>query len=303
MRRATSDAAFRRQGDWSLRFVVNKSPAAHTAAASNEWSTNLYLYVAIKETCRQRQKSQFYDVRIYEVVAVVRYLVMASVTTGEIDEPQPTSTWTESTSSRARFWVVRRSPGRANCGDVVSPSFCHPGILVSRFKNPIPHRIDDARRYVYDVADDTRRQLLTPKEGKEVVVPEGKLTPVQFEIMQLIWNSPEGLTIGEIWETIRGVREVSRTTVLNLVDRLEKRAWLTRRKEEGVFRYTAGIERQLAESQLAADFVEEFFAGSAANLVMSLLGSRRISASDIQRLKQIIDHNENRPTPKKRDSK
>ncbi len=33
--------------------------------------------------------------------------------------------------------------------------------------------------------------------------PEGKLTPVQFEIMQLIWDSDQGLTIGEIWEAIR----------------------------------------------------------------------------------------------------
>ncbi len=119
--------------------------------------------------------------------------------------------------------------------------------------------------------------------------PEGKLTPVQFEIMQLIWNSTQGLTIGEIWEAIRAGRAVSRTTVLNLVDRLEKRAWLKRRKDQGVFRYAAAVPQQSVEAQLAADFVEEFFAGSAANLVMSLLGSQRISKADIQRLKRLMD--------------
>lgn len=120
-------------------------------------------------------------------------------------------------------------------------------------------------------------------------VPEGKLTPVQFEIMQPIWNSAEGLTIGEIWEAIRTDRGVSRTTVLNLVDRLEKRGWLTRRKDQGVFRYAAAVERPSAEAQLAADFVQEFFDGSAANLVLSLLGSQQLSKSDIQRLKRLID--------------
>lgn len=121
-----------------------------------------------------------------------------------------------------------------------------------------------------------------------MATPEGKLTPVQFEIMQLIWKSTQGLTIGELWEAIRADRDVSRTTALNLVDRLEKRGWLKRRKDEGVFRYAAAVERQSAESQLAADFVQDFFGGSAANLVMSLLGSQRISESDIQRLKQLM---------------
>jgi BlaI family transcriptional regulator, penicillinase repressor len=135
-----------------------------------------------------------------------------------------------------------------------------------------------------------------------VPTPEGKLTPVQFEIMQLIWNSAEGLTIAEIWDAIRAVREVSRTTVLNLVDRLEKRAWLRRRKDQGVFRYAAAVERQSVEAQLAADFVEEFFAGSAANLLMSLLGSQRISKSDIQRLKRLVEEDAKGSTRNKKEA-
>ncbi len=127
-----------------------------------------------------------------------------------------------------------------------------------------------------------------------MAAPEGKLTPVQFEIMQLIWSSTAGLTVGEIWDTIRAGREVSRTTVLNLVDRLEKRAWLKRRKDQAVFRYAAAVKRQSVEEQLAADFVHEFFDGSAANLVMSLLGSQRIPKSEIERLKRLIDEKQSR---------
>src|SRR5258708_34378790 len=121
--------------------------------------------------------------------------------------------------------------------------------------------------------------------------------------MQLVWNSAQGLTIGEIWEAIRSGRDVSRTTALNLVDRLEKRGWLKRRKDQGVFRYAAAVERPSVEAQLAADFVEEFFAGSAANLLMSLLGSQRISKSDIQRLKRLIDEKETRSARNKGDSR
>ncbi len=132
--------------------------------------------------------------------------------------------------------------------------------------------------------------------------PEGKLTPVQFEIMQLIWDSAQGLTIGEIWEAIRAGRDVSRTTVFNLVDRLAKRAWLNRGKDQGVYRYAAAVPRPSAEAQLAAEFLEEFFDGSAANLVMSLLGSQRISQSDIKRLKRLIHEKETGSTSKRGES-
>lgn len=132
--------------------------------------------------------------------------------------------------------------------------------------------------------------------------PEGKLTPVQFEIMQLIWNAEQGRTIGEIWDAIRSGRDVSRTTVLNLVDRLEKRGWLKRRKRQGVFRYTASVARQSVETQLASDFVDEFFDGSAANLLMNLLGSQRISKSEIQRLKRLLDDRASASTRNKGES-
>ncbi len=132
--------------------------------------------------------------------------------------------------------------------------------------------------------------------------PQGKLTPVQFEIMQLIWNADEGLTIGEIWDVIRSGRDVSRTTVLNLVARLEKRAWLKRRKQQGVFRYVASVDRQSVETRLASDFVDEFFDGSATNLVMSLLGSQRVSKSDIQRLKRLLDDGASAATRNKGES-
>jgi predicted transcriptional regulator len=120
--------------------------------------------------------------------------------------------------------------------------------------------------------------------------PAGKLTGVQFEIMRLVWDAQRGLTVAEIWDAIRPLRGVSRTTVLNLVGRLEKRGWLRRDKEQGVFRYFAALPRKRAEEQLAADFVHEFFSGSAANLFMSLLGSKRISREEVQRLKELL-HN------------
>jgi BlaI family penicillinase repressor len=129
--------------------------------------------------------------------------------------------------------------------------------------------------------------------------PEGTLTAAQFEIMRLTWNSTTGLTIGEIWDAIRSGRDVGRTTALNLVDRLEKRGWLKRKKDGNVYRYLPTVDRSTAEQQMAVDFLDDFFQGSASNLIMSLLGSKRISKQDADRLKRLIEKSGAAPSPKK----
>lgn len=119
--------------------------------------------------------------------------------------------------------------------------------------------------------------------------PEGSLTSSQFEIMQLLWDSKDGLSVVEIWEAIGVDRDVSRTTILNQVDRLEKRGWLERNKVDGVFRYRPSVDKKSTESQLASDFLEEFFDGSATSLVLSLLGSKRLSHAELKRLKALLE--------------
>ena len=121
-------------------------------------------------------------------------------------------------------------------------------------------------------------------------MPEGTLTPAQYEILDIVWNAgPDGATVAEIWHAIAESRTVARTTILNLVDRLEKRGWLKRRDTGGVARYTAAISRDRTSATLADDFVQTFFDGSAANLVMSLLGTEKLEAAEINRLREILD--------------
>jgi predicted transcriptional regulator len=119
--------------------------------------------------------------------------------------------------------------------------------------------------------------------------PDNNLTPAQFEIMQLAWDAKHGATVTEIWEAVGQRRDVARTTILNLVDRLEKRGWLSRRKVEGVYRYMPTIDRQALSADVAGEFVDAFFSGSAADLVMSLLGSRRISRDEVEQLRSLLD--------------
>lgn len=118
--------------------------------------------------------------------------------------------------------------------------------------------------------------------------PENKLTPVQFEIMRTVWESETGATVAEIWEKIGKPRDVARTTILNLVGRLEKRGWLKRKKQSGAFRYFATVDQETASGDVAGRFVDDFFGGSTSELVMSLLGNEKISKSELDQLRKLI---------------
>lgn len=134
--------------------------------------------------------------------------------------------------------------------------------------------------------------------------PQGTLTAAQHEILSALWNAgPEGLTVAEIRQALEPARNVGRTTVLNLVDRLEKRGWLRRKAEGASFRYTAAVTRDWTAGRLATGFVDEFFGGSAAHAVRSLLGAQKLSADDIDRLRRLLDDaDDSPPAPTGRDA-
>ena len=120
--------------------------------------------------------------------------------------------------------------------------------------------------------------------------PQGTLTAAQHEILDVIWNGPSaGATVTDIWHAIGQQRDITRTTVLNQVDRLEKRGWLRRKKHEDGFRYVATLSRDQAARGMAEVFIDSFFGGSASELVMSLLGSKKLKASEIARLRDLLD--------------
>ena len=120
--------------------------------------------------------------------------------------------------------------------------------------------------------------------------PEGRLSPAQYEILQAIWEvGPPGATRMQVWELIARQRPIVRTTVLNLVDRLVKRGWLKRIETDGQMRFWPTAPREQIEADVAEDFVDCFFKGSASHLVMSLFGRREINSAEIDRLKEVLE--------------
>jgi len=132
-------------------------------------------------------------------------------------------------------------------------------------------------------------------------MPDGQLTPVQFEIMEAIWAAGSGgATVAEVWQVISQSRSVARTTILNLVDRLEKRGWLRKADTDAGIRFRASVTREATSAGLAGEFVTDFFGGSTSSLVMSLLGSQTLDSAELARLRSMLDQATPRSTKPKR---
>jgi predicted transcriptional regulator len=122
--------------------------------------------------------------------------------------------------------------------------------------------------------------------------PKGSLTAAQYEIMAAVWKAgDDGVTVAEIWQAIAESRTIGRTTVLNQVDRLEKRGWLRRLPGDGSTRFRAAQSKEDASRQLIAGFVSDYFDGSSADLVSALLGSDAcaLTRKEVDRLRKLLD--------------
>lgn len=125
---------------------------------------------------------------------------------------------------------------------------------------------------------------------------DGLLTPTQHAIMKIIWEAGRrGITTAEVWrELSRSRKKVARTTVLNLVSRLEERGWLSRKdpkpgQKGSATRLVADVTQYRARLKQLVNFVDEYYAGSAFELSKTLLMFKCLSPSDMESLKQQLE--------------
>ena len=115
------------------------------------------------------------------------------------------------------------------------------------------------------------------------------LSEAQLEIMHIVWGSPE-VTVTDVWTVLSQRRPVARNTVLTLMDRLEKKGWLTRRADGQTHHYAAAAPRDATLGDVVHRLVDAAFAGSAERLVLALLEGRGVSDEEARRIRRLIDN-------------
>jgi len=80
----------------------------------------------------------------------------------------------------------------------------------------------------------------------------------------------------------------ARTTLLTVMQRLRRKGYLTRRKVDGVQRYSATRNKAELLHSLVADFVEGALGGSVSPFVAYLSRSAKLSDDEVEKIEQLL---------------
>jgi predicted transcriptional regulator len=118
---------------------------------------------------------------------------------------------------------------------------------------------------------------------------EGRLTPLELEIMNVLWDhGPAG--VQAVQERLG--RGDAYTTVQTMLNVLVRKGKAKRTLVDRAYRYRAAVTRERAQGQGLRDVVERMFGGSAEALVMSLVETKQLTPETLRRLQEMIEEKE-----------
>ncbi len=111
-----------------------------------------------------------------------------------------------------------------------------------------------------------------------------RLGRAESEVLRYI-SERHPISVREVAERFTGVRK---TTVLNVMERLREKGFLTRTPEGGIFQYAPTRTQAAVMSGLVAEFVDSMLGGSLEPFAAYLAEKETLSETEIGHLKSII---------------
>jgi predicted transcriptional regulator len=90
---------------------------------------------------------------------------------------------------------------------------------------------------------------------------ELKIPPAEMEILRYIMEH-QPISVRGVAEHVAETKGHTRTTVLNLMERLRQKGYLDRKQKEGIYRYWPTMERSQLMRMQVRDFVSRSLGGS-----------------------------------------
>jgi BlaI family transcriptional regulator, penicillinase repressor len=110
----------------------------------------------------------------------------------------------------------------------------------------------------------------------------------QLEVLRWITDRAP-VTAREVAEHFATHRGLARTTVLSVIDRLQEKGYLHRRRRAGVFHYSPRVPQEEVMQRVVRDFVEKTLGGSVSPFVAYLARTRQISPEELAELHDLVE--------------
>jgi predicted transcriptional regulator len=115
-----------------------------------------------------------------------------------------------------------------------------------------------------------------------------ELGELQKAVMETIWEQGEA-TVGQVRERLNREPEPAYTTILSVMQKLEKAGWLTHRAEGRGYVYLPTRSRDEAGTSTLRTFIDRVFRGDPLLLFQHLLEDEELTSDDLSALKKMIE--------------
>ncbi|MEI9917298.1 MAG: BlaI/MecI/CopY family transcriptional regulator [Bacteroidota bacterium] len=115
-----------------------------------------------------------------------------------------------------------------------------------------------------------------------------KPTEKELDILRIVWEKGP-ISVKDVHEIMGGDDNNGYTTILKLMQIMHEKGHLTRQKSGKLHLYKAIVSQVNTQQQMLDKMIETVFSGSAADLVMSALGTGKSSKVELKAIREYID--------------
>jgi BlaI family penicillinase repressor len=113
------------------------------------------------------------------------------------------------------------------------------------------------------------------------------LGELQKAVLEVVWTLGEA-TVNQAKSKL-GRRKLAYTTVLSVMQKLDKAGWLTHREEGRTYVYRPTMTRAEAKSSSLRQFIKRVCGGDPLAMFQHLLDAEELTASDLAALRKMLD--------------
>ena len=116
-----------------------------------------------------------------------------------------------------------------------------------------------------------------------------RLPDSELELMMIIWEYEQPVSRAQIEERISTDRQLSPTTILSFLSRLQEKGFLSVTKEGKNNRYTVKITKEEYLKQESRNILQRMYQNSIKNFLTSLSDGDGLSEESLEELQDFLD--------------
>ena len=118
-------------------------------------------------------------------------------------------------------------------------------------------------------------------------LPKAAISPAETQVLTIVWQLQQA-TVQQVLDNLPKGRDITYATVQTLLRRLEKKGYIKHTSKGKAHLFSPAVKKKDVISRTVSDFLDRLFGGDPVPLMQYLAEHGKLTADDIEHLKNII---------------